>query len=87
MREILTVAQAAEYLQVNPETVRRAARAGRLPAARIGRQWRIRRADLDRLFTERLIDRALAEEAERRLAAGGKTVPWEQVKAESRAQP
>lgn len=46
--ETLTPEQAAEFLQVDPETVRRLLRAGRLPGAKIGQQWRIRRSDLDR---------------------------------------
>ena len=47
MSEILTAEQAAEYLQLDPETVRRAARRGELPGARIGRRWRFRKQDLD----------------------------------------
>ena len=51
-RPYLTVDQAADLLQVHPETVRRWLRRGRLPNARkvpSGHGWRIPRADLDGL--------------------------------------
>jgi molybdate transport system regulatory protein len=43
----MTVAQAASLLQLNPKRVQALARAGRLPAARVGRKWLFRRADLE----------------------------------------
>ncbi|MDR7483341.1 MAG: helix-turn-helix domain-containing protein [Armatimonadota bacterium] len=46
-REILTVDQAAAYLQVHPLTVYRYIRDGRLPAARLGKIYRLFRRDLD----------------------------------------
>ena len=86
MPDILTVEQTARYLQVNPETVRRAARSGRIPAVRIGRHWRIRRADLDAMFSEAVVDRGLVEMAEEAMAeveAGqAEMIPWDRVKAE-----
>jgi len=45
--EIMTVDQAAEYLQVVPDTIRRAARDGTLPAAKFGKAWRFRKVDVD----------------------------------------
>nr|WP_014106997.1 helix-turn-helix domain-containing protein [Sulfobacillus thermotolerans]AEP14334.1 DNA-binding domain protein [Sulfobacillus thermotolerans] len=42
--EILTVAQVAEWLQVNPYTVREEARRGHLPGRKVGREWRFSRA-------------------------------------------
>lgn len=50
MSETLTVAQAAVYLQMSEPMVRHFLRKGDLPGQRIGRQWRIRRADLERLL-------------------------------------
>ncbi|MGO4143452.1 helix-turn-helix domain-containing protein [Paenarthrobacter sp. YAF11_1] len=45
---LLTVREAAEFLRVTPETVRRRVRAGDLPACRLGRgAIRIRRTDID----------------------------------------
>jgi excisionase family DNA binding protein len=45
--DILTVEEVARYLRVHPVTVQRWVRAGTLPAARVGRTYRIKRADLD----------------------------------------
>jgi excisionase family DNA binding protein len=44
----LTTAEVLEYLQVNLRTVYRLIKAGKIPAVRVGRQWRFRKADIDR---------------------------------------
>ena len=41
MGQILTIEQAAEMLQLNPQVVRQYLREGKLPGAKIGRHWRI----------------------------------------------
>jgi molybdopterin-binding protein len=46
----LTAEEAAGLLHLHPRQVRRLARAGKLPAARIGRRWLFQRADLERLL-------------------------------------
>ncbi len=43
----LTTDEVLDYLQVNLRTVYRLIKAGKLPAVRVGRQWRFRRVDLD----------------------------------------
>jgi excisionase family DNA binding protein len=43
----LTTAQVIDYLHINLRTVYRLLKAGRLPAVRVGRQWRFRKADVD----------------------------------------
>ena len=43
----LTTEEVLEYLQVNLRTVYRLVKAGKLPAVRVGRQWRFRRSDID----------------------------------------
>ncbi len=43
----LTTTEVLEYLQVNLRTVYRLIKAGKLPAVRVGRQWRFRKRDLD----------------------------------------
>jgi len=48
----LTVQEAAAYLKLSIETVRRYLRDHKLKATKIGRQWRIRREELDRLLAE-----------------------------------
>ena len=43
----LTTEEVLEYLQVNLRTVYRLIKAGKIPAVRVGRQWRFRRRDID----------------------------------------
>ena len=43
----LTTDEVLNYLKVKSRTVYRLIKAGELPAIRVGRQWRIRRSDLD----------------------------------------
>jgi len=47
MNGYLTIKKVAEELEVNPETVYRLVRTNKLKALRIGRQYRIRREDLE----------------------------------------
>lgn len=49
----LTTDEVLAYLQVNLRTVYRLIDAGKLPAVRVGRQWRFRRADIDAWLDER----------------------------------
>jgi excisionase family DNA binding protein len=49
-REIFTPEQAAEYLQVDRETIYRYIRQGKLVASRIGRNYRITRSSIDLLL-------------------------------------
>ena len=51
--EFLTVAEVAELLKLNQQTVRNWIDQGSLPALRVGRRVRIRRSDLNRLLEER----------------------------------
>ncbi len=48
----LTVAEVAETLKLNQQTVRNWIDQGSLPAVRVGRRVRIRRSDFDRLLAE-----------------------------------
>ncbi|MFB3853466.1 MAG: response regulator [Vicinamibacterales bacterium] len=43
----LTTEEVLAYLQVNLRTVYRLIKAGKIPAVRVGRQWRFRRRDID----------------------------------------
>jgi excisionase family DNA binding protein len=43
----LTTEEVLEYLQVNLRTVYRLIKAGKIPAVRVGRQWRFRKRDVD----------------------------------------
>src|SRR3989337_2971339 len=43
----LTTEEVLEYLQVNLRTVYRLIKAGKIPAVRVGRQWRFRKGDIE----------------------------------------
>jgi excisionase family DNA binding protein len=53
MKEIMTIAQVAEYLQLSEMTTYKLVQEGKIPGFKIGRHWRIKRSDLDDLI-ERL---------------------------------
>jgi excisionase family DNA binding protein len=50
--EFLTVAEVAELLKLNQQTVRNWIDQGSLPALKVGRRVRIRRSDLERVLNE-----------------------------------
>jgi excisionase family DNA binding protein len=50
--EFLTVAEVAELLKLNQQTVRNWIDQGFLPAVRVGRRVRIKRSDFDRIVEE-----------------------------------
>jgi excisionase family DNA binding protein len=84
--DVMTTEQAAEFLQTSRATLLRKARAGDIPAAKLGREWRFRRADLDRWLRrggeryEALVDEGLADEMlERMREDTGERIPLEEV--------
>jgi len=52
MPDWMTVEEAAAYLKLSLETIRRYIRGGTLQATKLGRQYRIKREELDRLLAE-----------------------------------
>jgi len=44
---ILTAEEVAEYFRIHPYTVKRLARAGKLPGFKVGGLWRFRKDDID----------------------------------------
>jgi len=44
--EIMTIKQAAAYLQLHYQTVREKVNTGEIPAVKVGRVWRIMKKDL-----------------------------------------
>jgi len=51
--EIMTLQDVAEYLNCHPVTVHRLLAHGKLPAFRLGSNWRFRREDIDRWIEKR----------------------------------
>ncbi len=52
---LLTTEDVLRYLRINARTVYRLIRDGDLRAVRVGRQWRVRRQDLDRFVAAQRI--------------------------------
>ncbi|HPO35362.1 MAG TPA: helix-turn-helix domain-containing protein, partial [Syntrophales bacterium] len=44
-KEIMTVKQVAEYLQMDEHTIYKLARSGQIPAIKIAGQWRFKKVD------------------------------------------
>src|SRR3954451_12446563 len=71
----LTTEEVLEYLQVNLRTVYRLIKAGKIPAVRVGRQWRIRKRGIDaspETQRPRSGARATAQPAARQPSANGR---------------
>lgn len=60
MDDILTVEEAADYLKVSKTTIRRWCVREKLPAFKIGREWRIHKKELERAIqrSSRVTDEA-----------------------------
>ncbi|MBU0607906.1 MAG: helix-turn-helix domain-containing protein [Armatimonadetes bacterium] len=88
--DIMTSQEAAEYLKIGIVTLKKKAREGSIPAAKVGRAWRFRRKDLDEWvgeggdISEEQVDWAFTQLVKERMAeakrTGEKGIPWEQVK-------
>jgi excisionase family DNA binding protein len=55
-QRLLTAAEVAEDLRVSTMTVYRLIRRGELPAVRVGRNYRVRLADLETYLAEQIVD-------------------------------
>lgn len=64
--EFMTVEDVADMLRINKSTVYRMAKAGRIPATRVGRQWRFRLSALEE-FLDAGGDRAFEQSEEQGL--------------------
>jgi excisionase family DNA binding protein len=53
-RDLLTTKEVAEYLRVNPYTIYRLVSQNKLPAFKVGSQWRFERSVLDRWLKKQL---------------------------------
>ena len=53
MKEILTAKEVAEYLKIHPLTVHKYAREGKIPAFKIGTDWRFHKKYIERWIKEK----------------------------------
>ncbi len=52
MRDVLTIDQLADYLQIPKSTLYKLAQDGKVPGKKIGRQWRFHRDSVDAWLAE-----------------------------------
>ncbi|RLI52867.1 MAG: hypothetical protein DRP09_17030 [Candidatus Thorarchaeota archaeon] len=52
VKEIMTVKQVAEYLQMDEHTIYKLARSGQIPAIKIAGQWRFKKEVIDKWLNE-----------------------------------
>ena len=52
--EILTLEEVARYLRLKPQTIYRWAQEKRIPAVKLGKEWRFRKSILDRWLDEQM---------------------------------
>jgi excisionase family DNA binding protein len=52
--EILTIEEVAAYLRLKPQTIYKWAQEKRIPAAKIGREWRFRKSVIDRWLDDQM---------------------------------
>jgi len=53
-KEILTAKEVAQYLSIHPLTVHKYARAGKIPAFKIGTDWRFHKKYLEKWIRQKL---------------------------------
>jgi len=53
VEKLLTVNETAKILRLNPETVARYIREGKIPAIKFGRVWRVEEKDLEEFIKKR----------------------------------
>jgi excisionase family DNA binding protein len=55
--EIMTLEEVAKYLKMKPQTIYTWAQDKKIPAAKIGKEWRFKRAVIDKWFDSFFDDR------------------------------
>ncbi len=53
--EILTLEEVAHYLRLKPQTIYKWAQEKRIPAAKLGKEWRFRRSVIDRWLDSQML--------------------------------
>jgi len=56
-KEIMTVKQIAEYLQMDEHTIYNLARSGQIPSIKISGQWRFKKDVIDKWISEESLER------------------------------
>ena len=53
--EILTIEEVAAYLRLTPQTIYKWAQEKRIPAAKLGKEWRFRKSIIDRWLDDQIL--------------------------------
>ncbi len=56
--EILTIEEVAAYLKLKPQTIYRWAHTGKIPGAKLGKEWRFRRSSIEAWIDQRIDEQA-----------------------------
>lgn len=57
--DIMTLEEVAEYLRLKPQTIYLWAQEKKIPAAKLGKEWRFRRSVVDKWFNRHMDDKFL----------------------------
>jgi excisionase family DNA binding protein len=52
--KIMTLEEVAEYLRVKPQTIYTWAQEKKIPAAKLGKEWRFKKSMVDKWFNDRI---------------------------------
>ena len=64
MDEIMTIEEVATYLKLKPQTIYTWAQKGKIPAAKLGKEWRFKRSVIDKWFNQHF-DQKFSEHLEK----------------------
>lgn len=64
MDEIMTIEEVAKYLKLKPQTIYTWAQNGKIPAAKLGKEWRFKKAVIEKWFNQH-IDQRFSEYLEK----------------------
>ena len=55
--EIMTLEEVAEYLRLKPQTIYSWAQEKKIPAAKLGKEWRFKKSIIDKWFNRHIDDK------------------------------
>jgi nitrogen PTS system EIIA component len=64
MEEIMTIEEVAKYLKLKPQTIYTWVQNGKIPAAKLGKEWRFKKSIIDKWFNQH-IDQKFSEYIEK----------------------
>ena len=65
MDDIMTLEEVAKYLKLKPQTIYTWSQNGKIPAAKLGKEWRFKKSVIDKWFNQH-IDQKFSEFLEKK---------------------